>query len=228
MDVVGLWRQGVLVDGGCLRGAGYKRGGWIPRMRTMWITGSRTRVLEPGVRTFPSFAHSCTHVSLLCTLLHTRFSWLHRRSPPLHIPCKNVFFPYPIKIMNQPIKFITGIASRIFFRLLRDRLPFSSQDKPLDINKNEWMNEWMNRRVQKSKRAQYYMYIKSHHQCTANKCQTLPHRPYQNSAPLISIWPNQRIKLYTDEEAMAACAEMIKKHIEYEGRRYSRRLRSSW
>ena len=38
------------MDGGCLRGAGYKRGGWIPRMRTMWITGSRTRVLEPGVR----------------------------------------------------------------------------------------------------------------------------------------------------------------------------------
>ena len=47
MDVGGFWRQGVLEDGGCLRGAGYKRGGWIPRMRTMWITGSRTRVLEP-------------------------------------------------------------------------------------------------------------------------------------------------------------------------------------
>ena len=39
---------------GGLGGAGYKRGGWIPRMRTMWITGSRTRVLEPGVRAPPA------------------------------------------------------------------------------------------------------------------------------------------------------------------------------
>ena len=39
MDVGGLWKQGVLVDGGCLRGVGYKR-----------ITGSRTMILEPCVR----------------------------------------------------------------------------------------------------------------------------------------------------------------------------------
>ena len=47
---------------GGLGGAGYKRGGWIPRMRTMWITGSRTRVLEPGVRHIRTYYSSYNYV----------------------------------------------------------------------------------------------------------------------------------------------------------------------
>ena len=56
MDVGGVMETG---GSGGLGGAGYKRGGWIPRMRTMWITGSRTRVLEPGVRGEVCEAEKC-------------------------------------------------------------------------------------------------------------------------------------------------------------------------
>ena len=58
--------------------------------------------------TFPSFAHSCTQVFLIAQTFPSSAHSLHNR-----------FSPYPIKIMNQPIKFITGILKNLLSPSLR-------------------------------------------------------------------------------------------------------------